>query len=184
MLGDDARLRQVLANLVTNSLKYTSGAVAITIMTKGSTVEIDVGDHGPGLESEAVGRAFDRFWRSADARAQPGSGLGLSIVRGIVAAHDGNVEMQSSAEGTHVRVSLPVAPARHDREDTAGIAGPRASEGGATSRQSDQDQPNSCQSSLTNAEVMSDLVKQRDRGPGGPGRRSCWRTDRSWRGRV
>ena len=73
VLGDDARLRQVLANLVTNSLKYTSGAVAITIMTKGSTVEIDVGDHGPGLESEAVGRAFDRFWRSADARAQPGS---------------------------------------------------------------------------------------------------------------
>jgi two-component system OmpR family sensor kinase len=143
VLGDDARLRQVLANLVTNSLKYTRGAVSITIMTKGSTVVIDVGDHGPGLESEAVGRAFDRFWRSAEARAQPGSGLGLSIVRGIVAAHDGNVEMQSSAEGTHVRVSLPVAPAQHGREDTASSAGPRTSEGGVASRQSDQDQPNS-----------------------------------------
>jgi len=114
VIGDEARLRQVFANLVTNSLKYTSGSVEIEIRIEGSMVVIDVRDHGRGLSSEELVRAFDRFWRSADARAQPGAGLGLSIVHSIVAAHDGSVELSSSPEGTHVRVSLPIAHPRFD----------------------------------------------------------------------
>jgi len=127
--GDDARLRQVLANLVTNALNYTSGSVEIAVRADGDSVIVDVDDHGPGLESEALARAFDRFWRSPDARAQPGTGLGLSIVRGIVAAHGGTVVMASSSDGTHVRVGLPMTPAP---SDTAGDVAPleRRSHGG------------------------------------------------------
>ena len=96
VMGDEARIRQVLANLVTNSLNYTSGAVEIHVRAGKERATIAVRDHGPGLEPEALARAFDRFWRSPEARSQPGTGLGLSIVRGIVAAHGGTVEMDSS----------------------------------------------------------------------------------------
>lgn len=117
VMGDEARLRQVLANLVTNALNYTNGTVEISVKADGDSVVLDVADHGPGLEREALARAFDRFWRSPDARAQPGTGLGLSIVRGIVAAHGGTVEMTSSSAGTHVRVCLPMAGAPSDSAD-------------------------------------------------------------------
>jgi two-component system OmpR family sensor kinase len=109
VLGDEARIRQVLANLVTNSLNYTSGAVEIHVRAGEEMATIAVRDHGPGLEPEALARAFDRFWRSPEARSRPGTGLGLSIVRGIVAAHGGTVEMDSSVAGTCVRVSLPLS---------------------------------------------------------------------------
>lgn len=106
--GDEDQVRQVLANLVTNSLRYTTGRVEIEVRTDGDVVVIEVSDCGPGLEPEALARAFDRFWRSPEARAQPGTGLGLSIVRGIVVAHGGTVEMTSSKGGTRVRVALPL----------------------------------------------------------------------------
>lgn len=109
VMGDEARIRQVLANLVANSLNYTSGAVEIHVRAGKETATIAVRDYGPGLEPEALARAFDRFWRSPEARSQPGTGLGLSIVRGIVAAHGGTVEMDSSDTGTCVRVSLPLS---------------------------------------------------------------------------
>jgi two-component system OmpR family sensor kinase len=114
VIGDDGALRQVFANLLTNALKYTSGVVEIALTAESSRVLIDVRDQGPGLGSEAVARAFDRFWRSPEARALPGAGLGLSIVHGIVTSHEGSVEMTSSDEGTHVRVSLPKARAHLD----------------------------------------------------------------------
>jgi two-component system OmpR family sensor kinase len=111
VMGDEARIRQVLANLVINSLSYTSGTVEIQVRAEDELATIAVRDHGPGLKPEALARVFDRFWRSPEARSQPGTGLGLSIVRGIVTAHDGTVEMQSSPTGTCVRVVLPIAGA-------------------------------------------------------------------------
>jgi len=125
VIGDEARVRQVLANLVTNSLSYTRGTVEIEVRTERDMVVIYVSDHGPGLRPEALARAFDRFWRSPEAHGKPGTGLGLSIVRGIVRAHGGAVEMASSTGGTCVRVTLPRAHAQltHlDGHDSAEIA--------------------------------------------------------------
>jgi two-component system OmpR family sensor kinase len=121
VMGDEARIRQVLANLVTNSLNYTGGTVEIQVRSGEELATISVRDHGPGLEPEALRRAFDRFWRSPEVRSQPGTGLGLPIVRGIVAAHDGTVEMESSPAGTCVRVLLPIAGAYGAKTDELGL---------------------------------------------------------------
>jgi two-component system OmpR family sensor kinase len=118
VMGDEARIRQVLANLVTNSLTYTCGTVEIQVRAGEESATIVVSDNGPGLEPEALARAFDRFWRSPEARSQPGTGLGLAIVRGIVTAHDGTVEMESSTVGTCVRVVLPIERA-HGADSTS-----------------------------------------------------------------
>jgi len=70
-----------------------------------------VQDDGPRMDSEDATRSFERFWRGSPARRGPGSGLGLSIVAGIVAAHQGSVEMTTElGRGTKVRVILLARP--------------------------------------------------------------------------
>jgi two-component system OmpR family sensor kinase len=123
VVGDDARLRQVLAILVTNALVHTKGEVTISLEADGDWAVIVVSDEGPGLGPEAVAHAFDRFWRGDAARERGGTGLGLAIARGIVQAHGGTVTLSSSpATGTWVRVVLPAA-AELD-EAVGGRAGP------------------------------------------------------------
>jgi two-component system, OmpR family, sensor kinase len=112
VIGDEARLRQVLANLVTNALVHGGGEASVTITARatGGTCAIDVIDDGPGMDTDAADHAFDRFWRGevARTRRRAGSGLGLSIVRAIVEAHDGRITLETSpARGTLVRVVLP-----------------------------------------------------------------------------
>jgi len=121
--GDPDALRQIVANLVNNSLVHTPPSSAINIHTKrlNGHLVLTVQDDGPGMESDAATRAFDRFWRADASRGRPGSGLGLSIVSAIVAAHGGNVTMKSArATGTLVAVYLP---ASSSREPTQGIGG-------------------------------------------------------------
>ena len=113
--GDEARLRQVLTNLVTNALRHTPA---------GSPVEVEVGvrdgvavcrvvDHGPGLSAEVAARVFERFYRADPGRGRTGgAGLGLSIVTGLVAAHGGRVWHEPTpGGGSTFVVSLPVAGA-------------------------------------------------------------------------
>ncbi|TAK68271.1 MAG: HAMP domain-containing histidine kinase [Actinomycetota bacterium] len=110
LIGDAFRLHQVLDNLLDNSLTHTphSSAVVVTMSSDDATVTIGVGDGGPGMTPEQLDRAFDRFYRGDPARSRGGSGLGLSIVTAVVAAHGGSVACQSSvASGTTVTVSLP-----------------------------------------------------------------------------
>ena len=112
VLGDQARLRQVLAILVSNALTHTRGAVTITLDAAAGGPVVVVGDQGPGMDREAVARAFDRFWRGDVARERGGSGLGLAIAQAIVEAHGGTITLTSSlSSGTHVRVALPAASA-------------------------------------------------------------------------
>jgi two-component system OmpR family sensor kinase len=118
VIGDDARLRQVFGNLVTNALTHTpSGTpVVVRVGTFGAEAVVEVVDSGAGLSAEQAARAFERFYR-ADAsrtRAHGGSGLGLSIVSALVAAHGGRVELDTApGEGATFRVRLPLeAPAR------------------------------------------------------------------------
>jgi two-component system OmpR family sensor kinase len=111
--GDEARLRQVIANLVSNALVHTDDATAVEVRTerRGDMALLSVGDDGPGMAPDAAARAFDRFWRADPSRARTGAGLGLAIVRSIVIAHHGEVRLDTgSTTGTTVRVVLPMPP--------------------------------------------------------------------------
>ena len=93
--GDEARLRQVVANLVGNALVHTAARArrSRSRAARGRTATrvVEVADHGPGMAPEVAARAFERFYRADPARSRHrgGSGLGLAIVEATVAAHGG-----------------------------------------------------------------------------------------------
>ena len=109
---DPIRLREVLANLVANALRYTSsgGTVRLSGHTAGDRVELEVIDDGPGIPPELLPTVFDRFAKSPESR---GSGLGLAIARALVEAHDGRITAESPpGGGTTIRIDLPIDPER------------------------------------------------------------------------
>jgi two-component system, OmpR family, sensor kinase len=113
VMGDPMRLRQVIDNLLANVRAHTpEGTVAtVHVDQEGATAEIVVKDTGPGMPNEEAERAFERFYRAdaSRARSHGGSGLGLSIVAAIVAAHGGTVSAHSApGEGLTVTVRIPV----------------------------------------------------------------------------
>jgi two-component system OmpR family sensor kinase len=97
--GDEARLRQVAANLVSNALQHApeSTAVCVTVSVRGDEAILEVADEGPGLTPEQAAKVFDRFFRVDEGRARSdgGAGLGLSIVWAIVKAHGGRVWLET-----------------------------------------------------------------------------------------
>ncbi|HUZ21135.1 MAG TPA: HAMP domain-containing sensor histidine kinase [Acidimicrobiales bacterium] len=140
--GDEARLRQVLSNLVTNALVHTPDGTEVRIRAyrAGASCVVEVADDGEGMDAASAASAFDRFWRGQPGRSGPGSGLGLSIVAGIVAAHHGEVKMTTApGAGVTVRVSLPAAPDRSDRDRDEGA--PRPSPGEAAPAAASTERP-------------------------------------------
>jgi two-component system OmpR family sensor kinase len=123
--GDEARLRQVLGNLLQNANRHTPPETPVhvrVVRTDDETI-IEVADEGPGMPAEEAGRVFERFWRSdpSRTRASGGAGLGLSIVAAIANAHGGRAEVQSATgRGSTFRVhlpnSVPTSPASYQRE--------------------------------------------------------------------
>ncbi|MBA2282965.1 MAG: HAMP domain-containing protein [Acidimicrobiia bacterium] len=114
--GDEARLRQVVANVVGNALVHTPSAAAIELGAgvDGGTAWLEVTDRGQGMAPDVAVRAFERFYRADPSRSRHrgGTGLGLSIVEATVAAHGGRVTLASTpGEGTIVRIELPSAGA-------------------------------------------------------------------------
>jgi signal transduction histidine kinase len=110
LLGDRGRLRQVLANLLDNAVKYTprGGRIDVTARADGSRVELVVQDTGVGIPPGDLPRIFERLYRGDQSRAERGLGLGLSLVRAIVEAHDGRVEAASTpGQGARFVVRLP-----------------------------------------------------------------------------
>jgi signal transduction histidine kinase len=116
---DEARIRQVLANLLGNVREHTAPGtpVAVRLAPVRGGVVLEVADSGPGMSEQDAAQAFDRFHRGADRAAGPdgstagGSGLGLSIVQAIAAAHGGQAVLESwPGQGTRVRIFLPTAP--------------------------------------------------------------------------
>jgi two-component system, OmpR family, sensor kinase len=108
--GDEAHLRQALANLTTNALRHTPPGTPIEVgchMDDGSAV-ITVRDHGPGLDSESLAHVFDRFWQGDKARVGTGAGLGLSIVSAVAEEHGGRASVANSPDGGAVfTLTLP-----------------------------------------------------------------------------
>jgi two-component system OmpR family sensor kinase len=112
VLGDDARLRQVLGNLVANALQHTPETAGITVRvgTDGDNAVLEVCDEGPGMSQEDARRVFERFYRAdvSRTRASGGTGLGLSIVDSLVYAHGGTVRVVTApGQGCRFTVSLP-----------------------------------------------------------------------------
>jgi two-component system, OmpR family, sensor kinase len=119
VIGDEGNLRQVVTNLVANAVRHTPAGTPIEVGV-GTTREngeeravLEVRDHGPGLPPEAAERVFERFYRvdSSRQRGTGGSGLGLSIVAAVTAAHGGTVAaLPTPGGGATFRVVLPLAP--------------------------------------------------------------------------
>ncbi|WP_308471694.1 HAMP domain-containing sensor histidine kinase [Arthrobacter sp. ZGTC212] len=128
-IGDEARLRQVVANLMTNALRYTPDGSPIEIAVgvapvihNRSDAVLEVRDHGPGISEEDAARVFERFYRADSSRYREtgGTGLGLAIVAALVAQHDGTVRLsETEGGGATMSIRLPYrAPEEFD--DDAG----------------------------------------------------------------
>jgi len=112
VLGDEARIRQVLSNLLVNAIQHTpdSTDVIVRVGTEDHDAVIEVADRGPGMSEQDASRVFERFYRtdSSRARASGGTGLGLSIVDSLVHAHGGDVTVSTApGQGCCFRVTLP-----------------------------------------------------------------------------
>ena len=112
VVGDAARLRQVIDNLLQNAVVHTPPAtpVAVSVERQGSLAVISVADEGPGLAPDQAERVFDRFYRGSEARTGEGTGLGLSIVAALATAHGGRALARSRpGPGAVFTVELPAA---------------------------------------------------------------------------
>ena len=104
---------QVVDNILYNAKKYNNGSPTIKIAIPPSTegVMIDLADNGVGIPMADQERVFEEFYRASNVDSRPGSGLGLSIARKIMAQHGGTIELLSSSEvGTTFRLRLPLPP--------------------------------------------------------------------------
>lgn len=125
LTGDHMRLRQVVGNLLANAVAHTPAGtpVEVAVSRRGSDAVVEVRDHGPGLSPEDAARVFERFYRADASRtkATGGSGLGLSIVSALVAAHGGSVELDTEpGQGATFRVVLPLTtPDAPDTESSS-----------------------------------------------------------------
>jgi two-component system OmpR family sensor kinase len=114
-VGDDLRLRQAVANLLSNARSHTPPGTPIRVSLApdgDGAMAIEVADEGPGIAPADLGRVFERFYRADPSRARRngGAGLGLSIVEAIARAHGGRAEVESHEGGGAVfRLVLPNA---------------------------------------------------------------------------
>jgi signal transduction histidine kinase len=110
--ADRQRLRQVLANVVDNAVKYTGagGHVSISAREAGGDIAISVADTGSGIAAEHLPRIWDRLYRADGTGTERGLGLGLSLVKAVVEAHGGHADVASEpGHGTTLTIVLPRA---------------------------------------------------------------------------
>lgn len=118
--ADETLLRMALANLVSNALRHTpeGGRIEIGVLQKSQHLHLTVSDTGCGIPAVHLGRIFDRFYRIDAARTNTelvtGSGLGLALVKTVIALHGGTVDVTSKEkEGTVFHLQIPITPASH-----------------------------------------------------------------------
>jgi two-component system OmpR family sensor kinase len=113
--GDEARLRQVVTNLVGNAVAHTppGSPVRIGVGTADGRAILEIADQGPGLAPDQAARVFDRFYRADRSRSRSGganAGLGLAIAQSLTHAHGGEVELHTTVgKGACFRITLPLA---------------------------------------------------------------------------
>jgi two-component system sensor histidine kinase MprB len=114
--GHRAQIERALANVLDNACKWSPADRIVEVRQLAGTVRIR--DHGPGIAPDDLPHVFDRFYRALAARSMPGSGLGLSIVRGVMDEH-GGTDAADSAPGGGTVVTLEVPAMSVDRPDEA-----------------------------------------------------------------
>lgn len=119
ILADRNRMEQVIANIVSNAIKYNrpGGTVTLSAFSQEDKVVIKVQDTGIGIPQEDIPRLFERFYRvdKARSREKGGTGLGLAIAKEIVEQHQGTIGVESQLDaGTTVTITLPVCPPDHE----------------------------------------------------------------------
>ena len=110
--GDSNYIRQAFANVLANALKYapTGSTVNVRVRLSGDEAILEVQDIGPGVPEADLDRVFDEFYRAGGSTAaKPGSGLGLSICRGIIEAHSGRTWAERRGSGTLFSIGLPLS---------------------------------------------------------------------------
>jgi len=115
VLADRRSMEEIFTNLVSNAINYSpdGGRVTLSGTSHGDYLEVKVEDTGIGIEAEELNKIFDKFYRVKHHKTRQviGTGLGLSLVKGLVEAHRGTVEVESEAgRGTVFRVLLPTYP--------------------------------------------------------------------------
>ncbi|MEL6591938.1 MAG: ATP-binding protein [Bacteroidota bacterium] len=110
---DSQKMERVIFNLLSNAMKFTpsEGKVAMTVAQKESQLEIAIQDTGVGIKASQLANIFDRFYQadSSDNIAQPGTGIGLSLVKELVELHEGTISVSSEpGQGTSFVISLPI----------------------------------------------------------------------------
>jgi two-component system sensor histidine kinase MprB len=109
VVGEESGIERAVTNLLDNAAKWSppTGTISVRLVDG----ELVVDDEGPGIPEADLAHVFDRFWRSDESRAMPGSGLGLSIVRQVAERHSGTVEAgRSPAGGARLRMWIPGSP--------------------------------------------------------------------------
>jgi heavy metal sensor kinase len=112
--GDKETLTEAVLNVIENAVKYNhpGGFVAVELHRREDQAEIVISDTGVGISEEDKARIFDRFWRAASVRSTEGSGLGLSIVKAVMQAHQGEIRAEAqNGGGSRFVLSLPLAAA-------------------------------------------------------------------------
>jgi two-component system phosphate regulon sensor histidine kinase PhoR len=109
--ADKDRVRQVIANLVHNAIKFTpaGGMITITGRELEGSVVVDIADTGIGIPKEDLPRVFERFYKGDKARAGEGTGMGLAIAKHVIEAHSGSIWVRSEeGKGSTFSFSLPL----------------------------------------------------------------------------
>jgi two-component system sensor histidine kinase KdpD len=107
---DYVQIEQVFTNLISNGLKYASPNTKIVLRAniKDDNVQVDVANDGPGVLPEHLPLIFEKFYRPPNAKRETGTGIGLSICKGIVEAHRGRIWAENTQNGFAVRFTLPL----------------------------------------------------------------------------
>lgn len=110
VVADPEQVERIVANLISNALKYSEDEVVVTLARGGSEVVVSVSDRGPGIARGEQPKLFERYYRGDAQRGREGLGLGLYISRMLVEAQGGRIWVESEVgQGSTFRFSLPVA---------------------------------------------------------------------------
>jgi two-component system sensor histidine kinase MprB len=123
VVGEAAAMERAITNLLDNAAKWSPPEGRVTVRVSAGVLTVD--DQGPGIDAEDLPHVFERFYRARESRGMPGSGLGLSIVRQVVARHAGTVAVHNrEGGGTRFTVVLPGSSSPHgassERRGTSG----------------------------------------------------------------